>query len=223
LPSWAIVKSGRKLTLLLALFRTDRLRSVHTDDKMTEEDHLLISGLKNGDRTVFEQIFRTYYPEICGFSLRYLPDPLVAEEVVQDLFCKVWFRRNEIVINTSLKSYLYKAAVNHALNYLRHQEMQRKYFDYVGFEVNEVAGGIHYESDGELQGLVQKALLELPEKRREIFEMSRFEGMKYHEIAEKLGINIKTVETQMTRALDFMRQYLKEYISIILLIISIVI
>ena len=188
---------------------------------MTHEDHLLISGLKNGDRTVFEQIFRTYYPELCGFSLRYLVDPLVAEEVIQDLFCKLWFRREELVINSSLKSYLYKAAVNHSINYIRHLEMQRKYFDFVGFEVDEISGGSHTDPDGELSGLVQKALLELPGKRREIFEMSRFDGMKYHEIAEKLGISIKTVEAQVSRALEFMRKYLKEYISIILLIINI--
>ena len=148
-------------------------------------------------------------------------DPLVGEEVIQDLFCKLWFRREELVINSSLKSYLYKAAVNHSINYIRHQEMQRKYFDFVGFEVDEISGGSHTDSDGELSGLVQKALMELPGKRREIFEMSRFDGMKYHEIAEKLGISIKTVEAQVSRALEFMRKYLKEYISIILLIINI--
>jgi RNA polymerase sigma-70 factor, ECF subfamily len=189
---------------------------------LTNEDQHLISGLKNGDRTIFEQIFRAYYPELCGFSLRYLSDPMVAEEVVQDLFCKLWFRREELIINTSLKSYLYKAAANHSINHIRHQDMQRKYFSYVGFEVDEMAGGLHHDSDGELSLLVQKALLELPEKRREIFEMSRFEGLKYHEIAEKLGINIKTVETQMTRALEFMRKYLKEFISVIALIFNII-
>jgi len=187
---------------------------------LTDEDHLLITGLKNGDRSVFEQIFRTYYPELCGFSLRYLADPMVSEEVVQDFFCKLWFRRHELVINSSLKSYLYKAVVNHSINHIRHQDMQRKYFDYVGFEVDEMSGGIQYDSDGELSFLLRKALLELPEKRREIFEMSRFEGLKYQEIADKLGINIKTVETQMTRALEFMRKYLKEFLSIILLIVS---
>jgi RNA polymerase sigma-70 factor, ECF subfamily len=100
--------------------------------------------------------------------------------------------------------------------------MQRKYFNYVGFEVDDLAGGFNHEPDGELAALVQKALLELPEKRREIFELSRFEGLKYHEIAEKLGINIKTVETQMTRALEFMRKYLKEFITVIMLIINII-
>ncbi len=187
---------------------------------MNSEDQILISGLKNGDRSIFERIFRTYYPELCGFSLRYLADPLIAEEVVQDLFYKLWIRREELTVNTSLKSYLYKATVNHSLNYIRHREMQRKYVEFVGFDVDEVSGGYMHQSDGELNDRVQKALLALPEKRREIFELSRFEGLKYHEIAEKLGINIKTVETQMTRALDFLRQYLKEYISVILLIFS---
>lgn len=187
---------------------------------MNEQDHFLIEGLKRGDRAVFERIFRTYYQELCGFALRYLADPVEAEEVVQDLFFKIWIRKEELLINTSLKSYLYKAVANHSLNHLRHQEIQRKYMDYVGFEVNNAAGGIQLDSDGELQKIVNKALQELPEKRREIFELSRFEGLKYHEIADKLGINIKTVETQMTRALEFMRRYLQEFISVILLIMN---
>jgi RNA polymerase sigma-70 factor (ECF subfamily) len=189
---------------------------------MTEEDHLLVSGLKSGDRAIFEQIFKAYYHELCRFSLRYHADPKVSEEIIQDLFFKLWVRREELMITTSLRNYLYKAAANHSLNHLRHQELQRRHFDYVGFEVDEMTGGVQQDSDGELSLLVQKALAQLPEKRRQIFEMSRFEGMKYHEIAEKLGINIKTVETQMTRALDFLRHYLKEFIPIIALIINLI-
>jgi RNA polymerase sigma-70 factor, ECF subfamily len=187
---------------------------------MIEDDDLVLTGLKKGDKTVFERIFRNYYAELCGFSLRYVGDPLVAEEIVQDLFCKIWSRRDDLKITSSFKSYLYKATANHSLNFIRHREMERKYFEYVGFEVEEASGVAQYESDGELSVMVGKALSELPEKRREIFEMSRFEGMKYQEIADKLGINIKTVETQMTRALDFLRHYLREFISVIMLIIN---
>ncbi len=187
---------------------------------MNQEDLQLITGLKDGDRAVFEHIFRKYYSELCRFSLRYLPDKLVAEEVIQDLFCKLWFRKSELVINTSLRNYLYKATVNFCLNYLHHQEMERRYVGFVGFEMDEATGGSALDSDGELSGVFEKALLRLPQKRREIFEMSRFEGMKYQEIADKLGVNIKTVETQMTRALDFMRRNLKEFLSVTLLIIN---
>lgn len=188
---------------------------------MIDQDHILISGLKDGDKAVFEQLFRSYYPELCRYSLRFVHDPLVAEEVIQELFFKIWTRREELIINTSLRNYLYKAAYNHSLNFIRHREMHRRYFDYIGFEVDEMTSGELADSDGELSVQVHKALLKLPEKRREIFMMSRFEGLKYHEIAEKLGIHIKTVETQMTRALEFLRDYLKEYIPIILLIISV--
>lgn len=189
---------------------------------MTDEDIILVTGLKTGDKTVFEQIFRTYYPELCGYALRYVHDPVLAEEVIQELFFKLWIRREELVITTSLKNYLLRAAINHALNHIRHQEMQRKYMDYVGFEVDSVEGSMHYEPDGELSHRLKKALLQLPEKRREIFMLSRFEGLKYHEIAEKLGINIKTVETQMTRTLEFLRQYLREFISVIILMINMI-
>ena len=80
---------------------------------------------------------------------------------------------------------------------------------------------MHADSNDELQERIGRALLELPEKRREIFELSRFEGLKYHEIAEKLDISIKTVETQMTRSLEFMRKYLKEYLTLLAMLLNI--
>lgn len=186
---------------------------------MADKDALYVKGIKEGDRVVFEQLFREFYPMLCNYVRRYEPDKSSAEEIVQDFFCKLWDKHFEIQINTSIGSYLRKSVVNHYLNHARKTENERKLVGY-SENIEDIYGGNDHDSDNELNEHVSRALLELPEKRREIFEMSRFDGLKYHEIAEKLNINVKTVETQMSRSLEFMRKYLKEFISFILLIMN---
>jgi RNA polymerase sigma-70 factor (ECF subfamily) len=186
---------------------------------MDDKDALYFKGLKEGDRDVFEQIFREFYPLLCNYIRHYTSDKSTAEEVVQDFFCKLWDKHHEIQINTGFSSYLRKSAINHCLNHFRKMDNERKLIDF-GANLEAIHGTSDHESNNELSEHVSKALLELPEKRREIFELSRFEGLKYHEIAEKLNISIKTVETQMARSLEFMRKYLKDFIAVIALIIS---
>jgi RNA polymerase sigma-70 factor (ECF subfamily) len=170
---------------------------------------------------VFEQIFREYYPQLCRYIYRYTADVNQSEEVVQDFFCKLWDKHYEIEISSSFGGYLFKAVTNHFLNYIRRQRKERLLFKQADDNHDET-GFTTQDTDSELAEKYSLAILQLPEKRREIFEMSRFEGMKYQEIADKLEINIKTVETQMTRSLEFLRKYLKEFISVIVLIISII-
>lgn len=186
---------------------------------MADKDTLYVKGIKEGDRVVFEQLFREFYPMLCNYLRRYEPDKSSAEEIVQDFFCKLWDKHFEIQINTSIGSYLRKSVVNHYLNHARKTENERKLVGH-SENIEDIYGGNDHDSDNELNEHVNRALLELPEKRREIFEMSRFDGLKYHEIAEKLNINVKTVETQMSRSLEFMRKYLKEFISFMLLIMN---
>jgi RNA polymerase sigma-70 factor, ECF subfamily len=186
---------------------------------MADQESLYLKGIKEGDRVVFEQLFREFYAPLCNYARRYTPDKSTAEEVVQDFFCKLWDRHSEIQINTAIFSYLRKSVINHCLNHVRKMENERKFVDF-GDNMEENHGTNDHDSNNELNDYVTRALLELPEKRREIFELSRFEGLKYHEIAERLNINVKTVETQMTRSLEFMRKYLKEFITVIALIIN---
>ena len=186
---------------------------------MADKDALYLKGLKEGDRVVFEQIFRDYYPFLCNFARRYVSDKDAAEEIVQDFFCRLWDKHHDIHINSGFSSYLRKSVLNHCLNHARKIETERKFIDY-GDNLEEIHGTNDHESNSELSELVSKALLELPVKRREIFELSRFEGLKYHEIAKRLNLNIKTVETQMARSLEFMRIYLKDFIGVIALIMN---
>jgi len=189
---------------------------------MTEREQYYLNGLKDSNREAFEKFFREYYPLLCNYTRRYIYDKSSAEDVVQEFFCKLWDKRFEVKVTTSLNNYLYKSITNLCYNYFRDTETERKIIDFRGDDMHELSSGSRFQSDNELNEHLGRALLELPEKRREIFELSRFEGLKYHEIAEKLDISTKTVETQMTRSLEFLRKYLKEFIGVIALIMNMI-
>ncbi|MFY0627137.1 MAG: RNA polymerase sigma-70 factor [Reichenbachiella sp.] len=158
----------------------------------------------------FEKVFQSYYQQLAAFAFQYLSDHDLAEEMVQETFSNIWHKAHNIEIRTTVKSYLYGAVRNGCLNYIKHQEIERK------FEASEKRKDDFDQIDflelEELQSEIDKALEKLPEKCRQIFEMSRYEDKMYKEIAEELGISIKTVETQMGRALKVMRSSLNRYL-----------
>lgn len=188
---------------------------------MTEADKLVVLAFQQGDLQVFEAVFKENYPILCRTARRYLVDSADAEEVVQELFIKMWEKRDTLVISTSLPAYLNRAVCNHAINYWKFQKKTVKYQDYVGFEVEEYqtipadTNLLHNDLDRKITALLKA----LPEKRRMIFEMSRFEGLKNAQIATQLNINLKTVEYHMSAALDFMRKKLKDYLPVLILIL----
>lgn len=158
----------------------------------------------------FEEAFNTYYRQLAAFSFQYVDDHDLAEEIVQEVFSTVWQKAKEIEIRTSVKSYLYGAVRNACLNYLKHKKIERRY------EEQEKSKSSIYDVDvvelDELQAEIDSALNQLPEKCRQIFEMSRFEEKKYKEIATELNISIKTVENQIGRALKVMHSSLGKYL-----------
>ncbi len=142
---------------------------------------------------------------------------MAAEEVVQEVFSQLWSKSDNIQVRTNIKSYLYGAVRNGCLNNLKHQKVIYAHQEHAKHDQN-------YHTDNflelnELQDKIDHGLSQLPDKCREIFEMSRFEDKKYKEIAEELNLSIKTVETQMGRALKVMRKELSNYIPTVLLIV----
>lgn len=179
---------------------------------MSKNQDRLLTGLKNGDKSIFEELYREYYTPLCFYCMRYLDNDEDSEEIVQDLFVKLWEKHEELEVNTSLNAYLYRAVQNYAFNHLSKKKTREKYQLYQKHQIhNNFESGQNKLEEEELRVIVKKAILELPEKRREIFELSRYEGMRNAKIAEKLSISIKTVETQMTKALKYLRIVLKEY------------
>ncbi|MCB2208354.1 MAG: RNA polymerase sigma-70 factor [Bacteroidetes bacterium] len=182
-----------------------------------DDQQRLRNGLRKGDKKIFEEVYRLYYSPLCFYCLRYVGDMEEAKEVVQSIFFNLWIKRNEIEISTSVKSYLYKAVQNYCLNQFQQEKIKQKYMiRKANFPRQHSENGELKMEEDELRKVIKSAILKLPEKRREIFELSRFENMKYAQIAEHLTISVKTVEAQMSKSLQYLRKVLKEYMPVIL-------
>ncbi len=182
------------------------LRPVETDT---------IKQLTFIDIQSFEELFRQYYQMLCSYAIRFVDDGDTAEEIVQDLFYRLWEKRGELQINTSVKSYLFSAVHNRCLKFIEHRNVELKYRNYYLKHESEVDNEPHDAHNvHELQGIIDRTLNSLPERCGRIFRLNRFEGLKYHEIAQKLSISVKTVEANMGKALKLLRKNLKNYVEI---------
>jgi RNA polymerase sigma-70 factor (ECF subfamily) len=181
---------------------------------MTIEKRLHTSGPM--DRQSFEKLFREYFTVLMTFSRKILGDEDDAREVVHQVFIKLWEKRDDIDLSTSLKPYLFTAVNNRSLNVIR----DRKKFS--SEQVPEQAGELDVSAQieaMELEEKIREVIASLPEKCRVIFELNRFEGLKYSEIASQLDISVKTVENQMSKALKILREKLAKYLMILLWLI----
>jgi len=173
----------------------------------------VISRIRNGDEQAFEWLFRQYYEKLCQWAYHYLRDLDSSEEVVQDLYYNLWRNRASMEFQVSVKSYLYKAVSNNCKMLIRkkgrHTAIEA---DLASKHQGPVTGPGELLEVKEIREVVHKTLEELPEKPAQIFRMSRYEGLKYREIAERLSISIKTVEANMGKALKIFRKNLQEYI-----------
>jgi len=187
------------------------IKRKHYKSLLNREDNIF-QNIKQGNIDSFEVLFRTHYSELCNYAFRYIRDKDNAEEIVQDLFYKLWEKKEAIVIRSSVRSYLYRSVYNNTMMLIR-EKNKRKTTNKLPENSAMIPGD---EPDqqmqtSELDEVVQSTLSAMPQKVRRIFEMSRFEGLKYKEIASKLLISIKTVEANMGKALKLFRDNLKEY------------
>lgn len=178
--------------------------------------------IKNGDKPAFEQVFSTYYQALCNYACTTVKDMDEAEEVVQNTFFNIWNKKEALEVTTSIKSYLYRAVHNECLNRIKHSKVRRLYAeDHKAF----MAGGFEDSSKQfhgkELAALINKAIDSLPEQCSNVFKLSRFENLKYQEIADHLNISVKTVENHMGKALKLLRIQLKDYLPALLFLFNI--
>lgn len=167
------------------------------------------------DMKSFETIFREYYQMLCSYAYRFVNDTDTAEEIVQELFYKLWEKRAELQVTSSLKSYLFSAVHNRCLKFIEHRNVETKYRNYYLLHGSEIDSEQQNSSNvRELQGIIERTLDSLPERCSKIFRLNRFEGLKYNEIAVKLSISVKTVEANMGKALKLLRRNLKNYVEI---------
>lgn len=177
-----------------------------------DEEIFIFGRMVEEDAEAFHFFFEKYYTDLCNFINFYLNDSVAAEDVVQDVYVDLWKKKKEIHIETSVKSYLLKASRNKSLNYMRDEKVRLNILARLGKEAE--ASSENFEDaleNSQLQEIIEKAVESLPEKCREIYLLSRDQKLTYKEIADKLGISIKTVENQMGNALKKLRELLKPY------------
>ena len=181
----------------------------------------LLNTLRAGDITAFEMIFKTYYQLLCNYAYGFVHDRDEAEEIVQTTFLSVWEKRESLAIHTGVKPYLYAMVRNAALNLIKHEKIKQQHAA-VEMAVAEksVESVTRTVMASELEERILKALNKLPEQCRLVFKLSRFEELKYAEIAEQLNISVKTVENQMGKALRIMREQLKDYLPLLIVLLS---
>ena len=168
------------------------------------------------DSSEFERLFKEYFKSLMAFSRRILGDEDDAREVVHQVFIKLWEMRNDLDLSTSLKSYLFTSVHNRSLNVIR----DRKKFSSEEVPENPGEWDVSAQIEAmELEEKIREAIDGLPEKCREIFELNRFHGLRYNEIAVQLEISVKTVENQMSKALRILRNQLAKYLTILLWLI----
>ncbi len=176
----------------------------------------LSSNQYNGDITAFEIVFKSHYSKLTLYANKFLNDITVSEEIVSESLTFLWEKRDSIIFSTSVTSYLYKMVRNRSLNYLKHKKIENEYVSYLirNKLLEELPDHeIDPYHEKEMVQQIRLAIDSLPDKCRQVFLMSRFEYLKNREIAERLDISQKTVERQITIALEKLRKSLEYILS----------
>lgn len=184
--------------------------------KELNEQSLLVE-LRTGKESAFSSIFSFYYRDLVLFAGNFIKDMAVCEDIVQNIFLKLWDNRRDFEIGISLKSYLLKSVQNSCMDEIRHRKVVEEHFAYsYRSGVLDSYDTENYILYSDLNEKLQQALSLLPEKERKTFELSRFEKLKYHEIAVKLGVSERTVEVRVSKAIRMLRILLRDYFIFII-------
>jgi RNA polymerase sigma-70 factor, ECF subfamily len=198
-----------------SLSLVDRKRTKVTTP-VTLVEKVLISRLNIGDTSAFSFIFNAYYKDLVIFASRFTNDRVNSEEIVEDTFVKLWEEHESLNISVSIKSYLLKTVQNKCIDWYRHRKIMRIH-DHL---ILQSSPRYVYETDNyilqsELQEQIDAALAKLPDEISGAFRMNRYKGLKYHEISKIMGVSVRTIEVRIGRALNLLRNHLKDYFIII--------
>jgi RNA polymerase sigma-70 factor (ECF subfamily) len=187
---------------------------------MHNQEKQILTRLKQGDKEVFRELFGLYYTKLYLYTISYVKDSAVADDIVQDIFFHLWERHRELDIFSSISAYLFRAVHNKSIQYLRHRKVIAGYEERYKLNLNEA--GILFNSSAdfsfssvqlaEIHEILNKTYDALPEKARAVFRLSREEEKTNKDIARILNINIKTVEYYIRKSLRVLRFALRDYI-----------
>lgn len=184
-------------------------------DQSVQPDMGLVEQIIADDADAFGRLFRKYYESLYRFAGRFTGDAQIAESIVQEIFVRIWERRKNWTIHSSVKSYLYTAVRNQAINVLKH-EKRTVSVDESPEPLDRTQSPEERLFENEIHEAVTRAIEKLPERTRQVYLLRRYDQLSYAEIAENQNISVNTVKTQMRRALKTLRKHLSHLLLIIL-------
>lgn len=194
--------------------------SIHTRHVQSPELDLL-KAIQAGDESAFETIFNDHYEKLCRYAQSFLGDKDEAEEAVQASYLGIWEKRAALDITDSIKAYLFRTVRNRCLNAIKHEKVKQEHVIHETHHKEKTRESVaEAVAANELEQRIAEAVRQLPEQCRLVFKLSRFEEMRYQEIADQLNISVKTVENQMGKALKLMRTQLQEFLPALLFILN---
>lgn len=176
------------------------------------------AAIRRGDEATYAQVFAELYPPLCSYANRMLAAPDITEELVQDVFVKLWRNRATLFVQSSLKAYLYRAVRNAALNHIERRRTEQRWYREAVAEAEERArtnqpSGATYIEAAEVAAELDRAIERLPARCRQVVELRWRHGLKHAEIADALGISVKGVENHLARGLQALRSDLSSRLS----------
>jgi len=184
-------------------------------EKFLHTEKELLEKLKEGDTFAFEVLFYKYRNKIKGFATKLVPTQIDPDEIVQEVFVKIWLKKECIDPEKNFQSYLFSIAKNLVLDHLKSAVNRKLYFVEEHFQqdlISEEDAEIQFSADTEERML--SLIQQIPERRREIFCLSRFDGLSYKQIADKLNITENTVDSQIRNSLTFLRKEFRKIITL---------
>ena len=182
-------------------------------------DKELIELIRKGDEKAFKQLFLTYYAPLCEYASQYVSD-VDSEELVQDLMLFLWETRENLFIETSLQSYLFVSTKHRCLNAIKRNQFHERIHDQIYEKIKDQFEDPEYYLVNELSENIRKAIQELPDTYRETFILSRFGEKTNQQVAEKLGVSVKTVEYRISQSLKILRHKLKDYLPLLITMLN---
>lgn len=184
---------------------------------MDEKD--LIASIQKGDENAYKQMFIKYYSPLCEYASHYLPDE-DCEELVQELMLFIWEIKENLVVETSLKSYLFVSVKHRCLNAIKKNQYHERIYNQIYEKIKDQLEDPDYYFINELTENIQRAIDCLPDTYRDTFTLSRFGEKTNVQVAEELGISVKTVEYRISQALKILRRKLKDYLPLLIHILG---
>tara|TARA_R110000868_G_scaffold291467_1_gene551831 strand:+ start:112 stop:681 length:570 start_codon:yes stop_codon:yes gene_type:complete len=183
------------------------------------DDKAMVNAIQSGDRKAFSRIVESYYDDVYWYAKSLSRDEALAKDMVQEAFLKLWKKRKKVKEGTVIKGWLYKSVKNNFLDYIKKYKRETRFLEITYLETLDFIVSKENETDLKRKvGIIEKEIEQLPNKCNKVFNLSKKEGLTNNEIADYLGISIKTVEGHLTKALKILRKKLKEKIQILFLI-----